>query len=155
MLDRPKWAAEALNIDPDKITGYTGARPEYYGNLFMPMDIGIVPLQPSPFNEAKSNLKGLEYALSGVPFVASNTQEYRDLADAGAGRVAKNNKEWLKNLKQLLDPEVREFEREKNYKTVAEKYNIFTVKYKWSEAIELIDIKAKESKKEKIPLLKV
>lgn len=153
MLDRPKWAAEALNINPDKMTGFTGARPQYYGNVFMPIDIGIVPLHPSPFNEAKSNLKGLEYALSGIPFVASSTQEYRDLAEAGAGRVAKNNKEWLKHLKQLLDPEVRETERQKNYKVVVENYNIFTVKYKWSEAIELIDMKAKQSNK--IPLLKV
>jgi glycosyltransferase involved in cell wall biosynthesis len=155
MLNKPKWAAEALNIDPAKVSGYTGARPQYYGNVFMPIDIGIVPLHPSPFNEAKSNLKGLEYALSGIPFVASSTQEYRDLAASGVGRIAKNNKEWLKHLKQLLDPEVREFERQKNYKTVVENYNIFTVKYKWSEAIELIDMKAKASKIEKIPLLKV
>ena len=153
MLDRPKWAAEALNIDPNRMTGFTGARPQYYRNVFMPIDIGIVPLHPSPFNEAKSNLKGLEYALSGIPFVASSTQEYRDLAAAGVGRVAKNSKEWLKHLKQLLDPEVRESERQKNYKIVAEKYNIFIIKYKWSEAIELIDMKAKESNK--IPLLKV
>lgn len=153
MLDKPTWAAEALNIDPNRMTGFTGARPQYYGNIFMPIDIGIVPLHPSPFNEAKSNLKGLEYALSGIPFVASSTQEYRDLANSGAGRVAKNNKEWLKHLKQLIDPEVREIERQKNYKTVVEKYNIFTIKYKWSEAIELIDIKAKQANK--IPLLKV
>lgn len=153
VLDRPKWAAEALNIDPDKMTGFTGARPQYYGNVFMPIDIGIVPLHPSPFNEAKSNLKGLEYALSGIPFVASSTQEYRDLAARGVGRIAKNNKEWLKHLKQLLDPEIREIERQKNYKIVVENYNIFTIKYKWSEAIELIDIKAKSNNK--IPLLKV
>lgn len=153
MLDRPNWAAEALNIDPNRMTGFTGARPEYYGNIFMPIDIGIVPLHTNQFNEAKSNLKGLEYALSGIPFVASSTQEYRDLAQSGAGRVAKNNKEWLKHLKQLIDPEVRELDRQKNYRTVVEKYNIFTIKYKWSEAIELINIKAK--KDNKIPLLKV
>jgi glycosyltransferase involved in cell wall biosynthesis len=155
MLDRPKWAAEALKIDPDRLTGYTGARPQYYGNVFMPIDVGIVPLHPSPFNEAKSNLKGLEYALSGIPFVASSTQEYRDLAAAGAGRVAKNNKDWLKNLKQLIDPEVRESDRQKNYKTVVEKFNIFTMKYKWSEAIELIDMRARSEKNSKISLIKV
>jgi glycosyltransferase involved in cell wall biosynthesis len=155
ILDKPKWAAEALNIDPNRLTGYTGARPQYYGNVFMPIDIGIVPLQPSPFNEAKSNLKGLEYALSGIPFVASSTQEYRDLAESGAGRVAKNNKEWLKHLKQLLDPEVREFERQKNYKTVVENYNIFTIKYKWSEAIELIDMKARGENSSKLAIIKV
>lgn len=155
LLNQPHWAAEALNIDPERMSGYTGARPEYYANVFTPIDIGIVPLTPSQFNEAKSNLKGLEYAFSGVPFVASSTQEYRDLADLGAGRVAKNNKEWLKHLKQLIDPEVRENDRQRNYKVAVEKFSIFTVKYKWTEAIELIDIKARAEKNNKIPLLKV
>ena len=52
MLDRPKWIAEALNIDPDRVTGFTGARPRYYSNVFMPIDIGIVPLNPSQFKES-------------------------------------------------------------------------------------------------------
>lgn len=155
MLDRPKWIAEALNIDPDKITGFTGARPKYYSNVFMPIDIGIVPLNSSPFNEAKSNLKGLEYALSGIPFIASDTKEYRDLADMGAGRIAKSNKDWIKHLKQLIDPEVREEERQKNFKIVVENFNIFTIKYKWSEAIELIHMKAQSNKNKKISLINV
>lgn len=155
MLDRPKWIAEALNIDEDRVTGYTGSRPQYYGNIFMPIDIGIVPLTTNQFNEAKSNLKGLEYALSGIPFVASDTQEYRDLHDSGIGRIAKSNKDWLKHLKQLIDPEVRQAEREKNYKLAVENFNIFIVKYKWSEAIELIHMSAQEKKSSKISLLKV
>lgn len=153
MLDKPKWIAEALNIDPNRVTGFVGARPQNYANIFMPIDIGIVPLTPNQFNEAKSNLKGLEYALCGIPFVASDTKEYRDLSNLGVGRVAKSNKDWVKHLKQLIDPEVREYERNKNFRTVVENFNIFTVKYKWSEAIELIDIKAKQNNK--IPLLKV
>ena len=155
MLDRPKWIAEALNIDPERVTGFTGSRPQYYGNVFMPIDIGIVPLNPNQFNEAKSNLKGLEYALSGIPFVASDTQEYRDLADMGVGRIAKSNKDWLKHLKQLLDPEVREEERQNNFKIVTQNFNIFTVKYQWSEAIELIHMQAQAEKNKKISLLKV
>lgn len=147
MIDRPKWIAEALNIDDSRVTGFTGSRPQYYGNIFMPIDIGIVPLTPNQFNEAKSSLKGMEYALSGIPFVASDTQEYRDLADAGAGRVAKTNKDWIKHLNQLLDPEVRENDRQKNFAVVANQYNVNLVKYKWSEAIELISLKARKDKK--------
>jgi hypothetical protein len=155
MLDRPKWIAEALSIDPERVTGFTGSRPEYYANVFMPIDIGIVPLNPNQFNEAKSNLKGLEYALSGIPFVASDTQEYRDLADMGVGRIAKSNKDWLKHLKQLLDPEVREEERQNNFKIATQNFNIFIVKYQWSEAIELIHMKAQAEKNKKISFLKV
>lgn len=142
VLDRPDWLAETIGLNPNKVSKFTGARSQYYSNIFMPIDIGIVPLTPSQFNEAKSNLKGLEYALCGIPFVASNTQEYRDLAELGAGRIAKSPKDWIKHLNQLLDPEVRELERQNNYIIVAENFNINLIKYKWSEAIELIKMKA-------------
>jgi hypothetical protein len=147
MLDKPYWIAEALNIDPERVSVFTGARPQYYSNIFMPIDIGIVPLTKNQFNEAKSNLKGLEYALSGIPFIASDTKEYQDLADLGAGRIAKSSKDWMKHLTKLLDPDIRNEERERNYIVAANQFNINMVKYKWSEAIELINIEAKKSRK--------
>lgn len=155
MLDKPQWIAETLGVDPNKISGFTGARPQYYANVFMPIDIGIVPLTKNNFNQAKSNLKGLEYALSGIPFVSSDTNEYKKLHSMGAGRVAKTSKDWIKHLKQLVDPEVREIERQKNFKVALENYNIFTVKYKWSEAIELIHMNSQSDTYNKTPLLKV
>lgn len=147
VLHRPNWFAEDAGFDPERMTGFVGARPEYYGNIFMPIDIGIVPLTNNPFNEAKSNLKGLEYAFSGIPFVASDTQEYRDLADMGVGRIAKKPRDWIRHLEELLDPEVREAERQNNYKIVRENFDIWLMKYKWSEAIELIYNKTKEKRK--------
>lgn len=147
MLDKPMWIAEALNIDPSRVSTYTGARPQYYGHIFMPIDVGIVPLTKNQFNEAKSSLKGLEYAFSGIPFVASDTQEYRDLADLGAGRIAKTSKDWVKHLNKLLDPEVRAEDRQNNFTTAARHFNIHVVKYKWSEAIELIYMESKKNKK--------
>lgn len=78
-----------------------------YPNL-LTMDIGIVPLNDIPFNRAKSDIKGLEYAAAGVPFIAQNLDAYVDLnKDLGIGRVAKNASKWLKNLEELRDPKVR------------------------------------------------
>lgn len=78
-----------------------------YPNL-LTMDIGIVPLSNTPFNQAKSDIKGLEYAAAGVPFVAQNLDSYVDLnKDLGIGRIAKNASKWLKNLEELRDPKVR------------------------------------------------
>lgn len=78
-----------------------------YPNL-LTMDIGIVPLSNTPFNKAKSDIKGLEYAAAGIPFVAQNLDAYVDLnKDLGIGRVAKNASKWLKNLEELRDPKVR------------------------------------------------
>lgn len=155
MLDNPYWAAETIGIDKDRMTGYTGARPQYYGNIFMPIDIGIVPLTKNQFNEAKSNLKGLEYALSGIPFVASDTKEYRDLADMGVGRIAKSPKDWIKHLKKLIDPDIREEERQNNYKIVNQNFNLNWTKYKWSEAIELIHLEAQKNRAAQYQLISV
>jgi glycosyltransferase involved in cell wall biosynthesis len=66
------------------------------------IDVGIVPLQMSRFNEAKSWLKGLEFAALGVPFVASPTGPYLDLLVRGAGLVAATPKDWEHMLKRLV-----------------------------------------------------
>jgi glycosyltransferase involved in cell wall biosynthesis len=154
VLNQPNWFAEAAGFDPERMTGYVGARPAFYSNIFMPIDIGIVPLTNNPFNEAKSNLKGLEYAMSGIPFVASDTQEYRDLADLGCGRIAKKPRDWVRHLEELLDPDVRRAEAEKNFNIAVENFSLFKVKYKWSEAIELIHMKARSQVKQPKPVPK-
>jgi len=67
------------------------------------LDIGIVPLRLSPFNEAKSWLKGLEFAAVGVPFIASPTGPYRQLAEEhGIGLVAGSRRDWRTLLDRLI-----------------------------------------------------
>ena len=73
-----------------------------YPEAVAQFDVGIVPLELSPFNEAKSWLKGLEMASVGVPFVASPTQQYRALTDLGAGVLAESPRQWEGALKRLL-----------------------------------------------------
>lgn len=71
-------------------------------------DVGIVPLQRTMFNEAKSWLKGLEMAAVGVPFVASPTADYMRLAGLGVGLIAVRRREWASLLRRLLtEPEWR------------------------------------------------
>lgn len=147
VLDKPNWFAEAAGFDESRMTGYVGARPAYYQNILMPIDIGIVPLTNNPFNEAKSSLKGLEFAMSMIPFVASDTYEYRELAEMGCGRIAKRPKDWIRHLEELIDPEVRLAEARKNYEVAVNNFSIFKMKYKWSEAIELIHMKAQEKRR--------
>lgn len=68
------------------------------------LDVGVVPLDPTPFNEAKSWLKGLEYASLGIPFVATPTAAYQQLfVEYGIGALASNPKEWERALIDALD----------------------------------------------------
>jgi hypothetical protein len=66
------------------------------------LDIGIVPLAATAFNEAKSTLKGLEFAALGVPFVKSDTGPYRSLP---VGELARKPKDWEREVRRLVESE--------------------------------------------------
>lgn len=70
------------------------------------MDIGLVPLADNRFNEAKSHLKGMEYAACGIPCVASPTESYRDYWFEGregeVGVLARRPRDWLRRLEELV-----------------------------------------------------
>jgi hypothetical protein len=97
--------------------------------------VGLVPLTRNPFNEAKSYLKGLEYAASGIPFIATPTEEYRLLARDGVGRLAESPSEWYENARELLDPDVRRAEAERNLAIVRERYDISVRGEEWDIAL--------------------
>lgn len=96
----------ALKLSPStpfRASGWVGLD-AYYQALVDNIDIGIVPLEHSTFNSAKSWLKGLEFAALGIPFVASATNAYGRLASYGVGRIAADSngfryalRNWLRN----------------------------------------------------------
>lgn len=83
-------------------------------------DIGIVPLNVVPFNRAKSDIKGLEYASAGIPFVAQRIDAYQELYDSlGVGRLAKNSADWLKAIRAYKNsPSMRAEDAEKNRQAI-------------------------------------
>lgn len=78
---------------------------EEYPAYLAELDVGVVPLKLDRFNEAKSWLKGLEFAALGTPFVASPTGEYCRLAKLGVGVLAERPKDWARELKRLVSSE--------------------------------------------------
>lgn len=94
------------NKFPHEHWGFTNL-PDYPKTL-VGMDIGLVPLQKSKFNEAKSSLKMLEMASLGVVPVASPTPDNIRLHEMGIGLIADKPKEWYDQVKALvLDYEMR------------------------------------------------
>ena len=83
-----------------KISGWMPI--EQYPDAVSQLDVGIVPLENSVFNQAKSWLKGLEYAALGVPFIASPTDSYLELSKHGLGALADGSKQWYNTLRNML-----------------------------------------------------
>ena len=109
-----------------------------YPEMFRKINIGLVPLNNLPFNYAKSTIKGLEYTAAGIPFIASWSPEYEQLANEGVGRVAKNQEEWLNHLNELLDPRVRKEEIEKNYQIVKDRHSMLARSIEWDQTMQEI-----------------
>lgn len=79
---------------------------EYMQRMSNAIDIGIVPLDYTVFNTAKSALKGMEFAALGKPFVASALPEYQYLHDEfGIGLLARTPSEWRKHIRDLVNDE--------------------------------------------------
>ncbi len=86
--------------------------PELYRIGLSSLDIGIVPLADTAFNRGKSALKALEMAAAGVPVVASDLPEFRELRQAGLPLwlVRPRRREWVGALSRLClldDAELR------------------------------------------------
>jgi len=96
-------------------------------------DIGIVPLSNIPFNHAKSNIKGLEYAAAGIPFVASDLPEYRLLHNNGIGHVAETAEDWITHLDGLLFYKRRKYEAAIAYEGVQRDWSIEAQAEDWQD----------------------
>ena len=92
--------ALSLGLEPDA----TGPKPfDHFHAELAHLSVGIVPLAESAFNDAKSWLKGLEFAAAGVPFAASTTTSYRMLEARGAGvTVRPRARSWRREVTRLL-----------------------------------------------------
>jgi len=105
--DMPR-AAKLIGVPASLSVERPCVRLEGYPALWRDIDIALCPLNPnSDYNRAKSALKCLESSAAGVPFVASDLDEYRAYS-AGWGRLASTPREWQDALEALLDREARQ-----------------------------------------------
>jgi len=103
----PKFA-DALRVDESMIET-TPLRPSSEYQKMLTMNVGLVPLNDIPFNHAKSDIKGLEYASAGIPFIASPLSAYAELyEDWHTGFIlAKRPRDWVKAINKMLDISLR------------------------------------------------
>jgi glycosyltransferase involved in cell wall biosynthesis len=88
------------------------------------VDINLIPLELTPFNEGKSNLKYYEAALLKVPSIASPTRIHAENISPGFnGLLARTTQEWYNGLKELIArPDRREQMGQNAFDHVLRKY---------------------------------
>jgi len=126
--------AEVSGINPQRLRTLPMQPMNRYHLLFQ-MDIGLVPLNDIPFNRAKSFIKGLEYAASGIPFVAQALPEYQLLADDGVGLVADSPDDWIRQIDGLLSYKTRKRQAATSFRNVEQKHTIKQREDEWRQVI--------------------
>lgn len=121
---------------------------DYYATMAENIDIGIVPLERSDFNNAKSWLKGLEFAALGIPFVASATEDYRKLVSAGVGKLAEDHSGFRYALRRWLNDPASALADGQTYRDIVkDQFTYETHAEDWVRAWErAVDIRKKARK---------
>jgi glycosyltransferase involved in cell wall biosynthesis len=108
---------------------------EYY--KLIDFDIGIAPLMPTTFAQAKSHIKALEYSALGIPVLATDVEPYRDFViDGVTGFLIRRDHEWMHRLRDLINDEAMRTEMGVKARELASQYTIEKGWKQWESAYQ-------------------
>lgn len=90
------------------------------------MDIGLMPLPDTPWEQGKCAYKLIQYMACGLPVVASPVGMNLDVVEPGVnGFLAKDGEEWLEKLGNLIkDAELRKTMGQKGFELVQREFTL-------------------------------
>jgi hypothetical protein len=76
--------------------------PSLYGQSMARVDLGVIPLY-GEYDRRRSWIKAAEYAVMGIPWIATDSDPYHDLPVSGCGRLVQNTAAaWYEALKDMV-----------------------------------------------------
>lgn len=99
---------------------------ETEGRLIQSMDIGIMPLDDTPWSRGKCGYKLIQYMACGLPVVASPVGVNSEIVEDGVtGFLASSDAEWRDAISRLLaDADLRRRMGEAGRKRMEELYSL-------------------------------
>jgi glycosyltransferase involved in cell wall biosynthesis len=103
------------------------------------LDVGIIPRVDEPFHQGQSITSGLQYAAAGVPFIATATGEYVELAQLGVGLTTWQISGWRAALTRLLsDATFREEHAAESRKIALEHYGLEATGRRYNDVLSTL-----------------
>lgn len=98
-------------------------------SCFGGIDIGLMPLDDTPWTRSKCAFKALQYMALGLPTIASPVGMNRDVIEDGvSGRLAADGAEWATSIRQMLaDPVLAGRIGQAGRAAVVERYSLSTI----------------------------
>lgn len=113
-------------------------KPERYHRTPLPFDIGLCPLLPNEHTDGKSDVKALEYGMSGAAVIAQNTVVYnRTLVHGETALLVNGPGEMAQAVTTLVrQPRLREQLAANLQQYIREERNGDVMKKEWLDAID-------------------
>lgn len=143
-----KWAYDAghevvfIGIDPKwrRYMDYTyipWSKPEEYRREALPIDIGLAPIVYNNHTNGKSDIKAMEYLLSGATPIVQNCIVYNKTFEHGETALLAGSPEefWMLTQRLCNDPKLRADVRERGMQYIRENRLISQHTQEWKEAV--------------------
>lgn len=109
------------------------------------MDIGLMPLEDTPFQRGKCGLKAIQYMAVGIPAVVSPVGANRTIVvDGQTGFHCRNEDEWVGKLRQLSQNEAQRLEMGRRARRHVEQH--FSVEYAVPKLLSILETASKQKK---------
>ncbi len=117
-----------------KFIPYTFNRRKYMQNLSK-IDINLLPLRNTLFNNSKSEIKFIEASLLKIPTLISRTEEFPNVISEDLELLFSDINEFELHLNELLDMNIRMRRGKQAHDFVKKYYNPAIIKEKWYEFV--------------------
>lgn len=107
-----------------------------YRKSLQVIDLGLCPLREGPWADSKSDIKLMEYAMSGAASVVADRPPYQDWVDSPEALTARTPKDFLKQVKWAVANQdgVREIAQAAKERILRERTIQHEI-HKWAEAV--------------------
>ena len=126
--------AASFQLDlPTSMVNYIDWKEETEALQIAKFDIGIMPLDDTPWAKGKCAYKLIQYMACGLPIIASPVGMNQEVICNGKnGFLATTHEEWYKALeKYILDCDLRNQHGQEGYEIVQEKFTVKSQLHKW------------------------
>jgi len=93
---------EQLPVPAENKLFQPGVMPQNWPKIVQTFDIGVAPLF-GPYDQRRSWIKGLEYLLAGVPWIATGGEPYTDIKQLGVLVPVGNTEAWTTALTAKIE----------------------------------------------------
>lgn len=101
LLGKVNCSQMLINLFGERIVSYPFCNIEEMYEIYTHADLALAALDKNPFNDAKSNIKFIEAGQGGVPVLATDCVEFKEIIQDGKNGFLTDNENFAEKLEEI------------------------------------------------------